>query len=184
MLRARTLDNIYEKRTLRVIYGPTQATPYHARLDPDFDRTAGALSGANAIAGAKAAIIPGLVATKMVGETVTLSGAYHAASRAFGLFANFVGGDLDDYLAGEDFVGVWRGVGSVYQVLAPAFSDANNLSTIAAAEGGNDDAEEVYLNSNAKGQLEAAAAGAAVANTTARLISYDSADAITIELLV
>jgi hypothetical protein len=69
-------------------------------------------------------------------------------------------------------------------VLAPAFSGANSLSTLAAAEDGTDDAKEVYLDSNAKGQLEAAAAGAHVIGTTARLISYDSADAITIELLV
>jgi len=73
----------------------------------------------------------------------------------------------------------------VYEVLAPAFSTANSLSTIAAAETtGGDASEEVYMNSNAKGQLEAAAAGAYTVSMTARLLKYLSANAIVVELLV
>jgi hypothetical protein len=184
MLRLTSLANKYRKRTLRVLYGQTQTYPFAAQLDAAFDRTAGALSGGNAIAGAGAAIIPGLVAVKKVGETVTVSGAAGTNQRAFGLFANFVGGDMNDQSVGDSAdVGVWRG-GGVFHVLAPAFSDANSLASAAAAEDGTV-ANEIYLGSNAKGQLEYdGSAGALALSQTARLIQRLSSKVIEIELLV
>jgi hypothetical protein len=125
MIRLTNLANKYQRRPLRVLYGQTQAYPYDVQLSPAFDRTQGALTGANAISGAKAAILPGMVAVKLSGEVVTVVGHAWAAStydyRAFGLFANFVGGDLSDIPTDFDRVGVWRGVGSVYEILAPVF---------------------------------------------------------------
>lgn len=182
MLRLGTnLANKFQRRTLRPLYGQTQAYPYAAQLDSAFDRTQGAYAGTNAITGAKGAIIPGLVANKKVGETVTLSGAAAASNRPFGLFANFVGGEISDIPSDQSSVGVWRGAGSVYELLAPSF-DTTSLSTDAAAEDGTA-ANEVYLKSNAKGQL-VASTGANVINNAGRLVSYLSANAIIVELLV
>ena len=177
MLRLTNLANKYQRRTLRVLYGNTQAYPYDAQLDPNFDRTAGALSGADALTGAKAAILPGLVAVKLAGEVVTTAtNAWTAASaqfRPFGLFANYVGGELSDIPTDFDRVGVWRGVGSVYEVLAPSFDDTN-LSTDAAAEDGTA-AKEVYLTNGAKAQLAISPSFASdpgnPVNTAARLMT-------------
>jgi len=184
MLRLTKLSNKHRRRTLRALYAQTQAYPYDATLDAAFDRTAGALSGAGAISGAKSAILPGLVAVKKSGEEVTLpSAAAGANQRAFGLFANFVGGEMDE-LGDSDDVGIWRGAGGVFEILAPAFSDANSLSTAASAEAGTV-ATEVYLNHNAKGQLEYdGSAGAKGVSDAARLVKRLSANAIIVELLV
>lgn len=183
MLRLTNLANKYQRRTLRVLYGQTQAYPYDAQLSSAFDRSAGALSGGTAISGAKAAILPGQVALKLAGEVVKVAGATDT-ERAFGLFANFVGGELSDIPSDFDRVGVWRGVGSVYEILAPVFDDTS-LATYAAAEDGTDETE-VYLVSGAKGQLTANAPAnpGSAFGQTARLMTRLSANAVVVELLV
>lgn len=182
MLRLTNLQNKYQRRTLRVLYGNTQAYPYDAQLDSSFDRTQGALAGTNAITGAKAAILPGQVAVKKAGEVVTVSGARGTNQRPFGLFANFVGGDLSDIPSDFDRVGVWRGAGSVFEILAPAFDDTG-LASDASAEDGTV-ANEVYLNSSSKGVLVAATAGAYTVSEAARLMTRLSSNAVIVELLV
>lgn len=181
MLRLTSLANKYQKRTLRALYAQTQATPYDVQLDPSFNRNAGALSGGTAVSGALAAIYPGFVAVKEVGEMVKPSVAASSSNRAFGLFAQFVGGQLSDIPTDFDRVSVWRGAGGVFEILAPAF-DGTSLSTYAAAEDGTA-ANEVYLNSSSKAQL-VGSEGANVINNTARLINYLSSNAIIVELLV
>jgi len=184
MLRLTNLANKYERRTLRPLYAQTQAYPYDAQLDAAFDRTVMFDSATPAVAASKAAILPGLVASKGVGETVTLSNV-NAAGRPFGLFANYVGGELSDIPSDFDRVGIWRGVGGVFEILAPVFSDANDLAGDAALEVGNDPTLEKYMNSNASGQLEAPATSAVWAiGDSARLVKYLSANAIIVELLV
>lgn len=182
MLRLTKLSNKFRRRTLRPFYAHTQAYPYAAQLDPAFDRNLGQLAGANAVAGSKAAILPGSVMTKLAGEVVTLSGATDT-ERAFGLAANFVGGELDE-LGDNTEVGVWRGVGSVWQILAPAF-DATGISAAAAAEDGTDE-KEVYLRSGADGRLKLVTPGnpGQAFGNTARLIQSLSANTIVVELLV
>lgn len=184
MLRLTNLANKYQRRTLRALYAQTQAYPYDAQLDSAFDRTVMFDSSTPAAAASKAAIMPGLVASKLVGETVTLSNGWGTADRDFGLFANFVGGELSDIPSDFDRVGVWRGVGGVFEILAPVFSDANSLATLAAGETTGAAAAQVFMNANSKGQLEAASAGAAALGSTARLIKSLSANAIIVELLV
>ena len=177
MLRLQNLSNKYRKRTLRAVYTHTQGTPYSAVLDSGFNRTQGQLAGAGAITDSKAAIMPGSVMVKTAGETVTLSAA-EAGHRPMGLSANFVGGELDE-LGTRSEIGVWRGTGSVYQILAPAFDDTD----LAAAAGAEDGAvaNEVYMESTAKGVLsDDADAG----TKTARLVRRLSANAIIVELLV
>jgi hypothetical protein len=184
MLRLTNLANKYQRRTLRVLYGNTQAYPYDAQLDPSFDRTAGALAGSLAITGAKSAILPGMVAVKLAGEVATVSDTWDD-ERAFGLFANFVGGELSDIPSDFDRVGVWRGVGSVYELLAPAFDDTN-VATYLSSEDGTGPGE-IYLNSGSKGQLTAASNAdynSSAGAPTARLMKSLSANAIVVELLV
>lgn len=192
MLRLQNLANKYVRRTLRPLYAQTQAYPYDAQLSSSVVRTAATFTvGASACA-----IVPGVVAAKSAGESVIISGDAENAgaqegSRPFGLFANFVGTDLTDIPSDFDRVGVWRGAGGVFELLAPAFDDTS-LSTLATAEDGTA-AKEVYL--AAKGGVLAAANGATagsyytnlVTNGTvpaARLMSHLSANAIIVELLV
>jgi len=190
MIRLVDLSNKYMRRPLRVLYGQTQAYPFDAQLDATWvaaNWAGGAVAGTatTGITGSKSAILPGLVATKLVGDSVKPSTAYEATSRAFGLFANFVGGTVTDFPQDFDRVGVWRGAGSVYELLSPAFSATNTPGTAAAAETtGTDASEEVYMNANAKAQLETAGAGAYTVSMTARLLNYLSANAIEVELLV
>jgi hypothetical protein len=131
MLRIRNLKNVYQKRLIRPLYAQTQATPYAAILDDslrdpvtkDWVLPAAAFKY-------KGGLVPGTVVTA-VGEKVKVAtgadpaaptGATAAAPLAFGLLANFVAGELDD-LGDENYVGVWRGPDSVYEILAPGFDD-------------------------------------------------------------
>lgn len=106
--------------------------------------------------------------------------------RPAGLFANFVGGTVSDITSDFDQVGVWKGVGSVYELLQPAYDDTNLATDSAAIDGTA--AHEVYLGVNAKSQLSAATAagqGAYISPTPpARLLNRLSANAVVVELLV
>lgn len=195
-LRLTELSNVYKRRTLKVQYGNTQAYPYAATLSTHFDRTANQLTGTALAAGSKAAINPGSVAIKLVGEIVTLSGSTEAANtnqtdtvaaatRGFGLFGNFVGGQLDE-LGSRSEVSVWRGAGSVYEVLAPAFDDTG-LAADGAAEDGTA-GTETYMTANSQGLLvfDALAVTPYTAShmSVVRLINRLSANAIIVECLV
>lgn len=191
MLRLQKLANVNKRRTLRAMYAQTQAYPYAATLDSTVDRTSTNPFSISAEAG-KAAIWPGQVAAKMVGENVKVAAADEV--RAFGLFANFVGGELDE-LGDRAEVGIWRGAGSVFEILAPVFNDTN-LSTAAAAEDGAH-ANEVYLGADSTGRLAALTLSDVVPphgdnvttisgdpRATARLIKRVGDGAIIVELLV
>lgn len=185
MLRVTSLKNAHKRRTLQARYAQTQATPVDMVLDPTQSRVAQGIEGTptTGITGnTLAAILPGMVAVKGVGRSVKVSGGTDT-ERAFGLFANFVGGPLDD-LGDSNKVGVWNGVGSHWELLAPAFDDTN-LATAAAGEDGTDE-KEAYLRSNAKGQLAVvtpADPGQAFGHT-ARLIERLSSKAVIVQLLV
>lgn len=199
MLRLKDPTLLNRRRTIRPIYGQTQATPYAATLSPNFDRTANQLT----VTGSQSAIIPGAVAIKLAGEVVTLFGSTEGTAadtattpvvRPFGLFANFVGGNMDE-LFGRAEVGVWRGIGSVYELLAPAFDDAGGagLSTVGV---GTDASTETYLEPGTDGRVKGVL-GTTLASTSAslagpggshqivgRLISRLSANAILVDLMV
>lgn len=147
MLRLRNLSNKFQKRTLRVLYGQTQAYPYAATLASSLRNTDGSfrkpLSGdSNPTRSADAnvyknGLLPGIVVIKSANETIKVA-AGTTTERPFGLLANFVGGDLDE-LGDNNECGVWRGPDAVVEVLAPAFvatgitsgalSTASNLGT-------------------------------------------------------
>lgn len=184
MLRLQKLANVNKRRTLRALYAQTQAYPYAAKLDPEVDRTA--TDPFNGTESGKAAIWPGMVALKTVGENVRPQFDYSDSGprRPFGLFANFVGGELDE-LGDRSEVGVWRGTGSVFEILAPVFND-----TDLAGEAANEDgtaSNEVYLCADDTSRLfwdNSARPGMDWHQATARLIQRLSDKAIIVELLV
>jgi hypothetical protein len=186
MLRLQKLANVNKRRTLRAIYAQSQAYPYAAHLDASVDRTLTNPFDISAEAG-KAAIWPGMVAVKTVGETVRPDfdePVDHAHRRPFGLFANFIGGELDE-LGDRSEVGIWRGPSSVFEVLAPVFNDTD-LASAAADEDGSH-FNEVYMTGDGSGRLEynsQANPRSEWHEATARLISRVSDKAIIIELLV
>jgi len=189
MLRIRNLSNQYQKRTLRVLYGQTQAYPYAATLDPSLRNTDGSFRAplssdtlpvarsANAFT-LQGGLVPGQVVLKAAGEGVVVATGANSALIPFGFLANFVGGTLDE-LGDENSVGVWRGQGSVYEVLAPAFDDTGLAAAYAAATPGI----PVLLYAGADGRIGAnGSPGSRI--PVARLIERPSASKITIESLV
>lgn len=92
MIRARTLANVHKKRTIRPLYSHHQATPYAAFLDT--------------VAVGATVVNPGMVATQS-GASEKMKVA-NATDIPFGLFANFINGDLDELGDGTE-IGVWVG---------------------------------------------------------------------------
>lgn len=180
MLRLTSLSNKYARRTLRALHAQTQAYPYPARLSSTVDRSLTNPFTLTAHAG-KAAIWPGQVAEKLVGNVVQVQATGEATARPFGLFANFVGGSLSDIPAEDDNVGVWRGPGAVFEILAPAFVDTG-ASALAAAEAGTV-ATEVFGVADATGRI-AFDAGARANGDVVRLLARYSANAVEVELQV
>jgi hypothetical protein len=108
MLRT-TLEKSYIKRTVRPLYGWSQATPQDMKLDAGFYD-----------AGVK--VFPGMVATKTAGQNVTVVG--DAADAPLGLFGLYIGGDDIDEVKdqGVNSVAVWvLGPDAQFEILSPAF---------------------------------------------------------------
>jgi hypothetical protein len=193
MQRLTKLSNKWQKRTLRVLYGQTQAYPYGATLDPSLrnsdksfrkplstDSTGGGFPltrSADAYT-LKNGLVPGTVVVKGAGEGIVVANGANAAVKPFGLLANFVGGELDD-TADENSVGVWRGIDSVYEVLAPAFDDTGLATAYTSATAGN----PVKLYAQADGRLGATSPGGS-ALVVAELVERVSQARIVIDLKV
>jgi hypothetical protein len=146
VLRPTKLHNKFQKRLIRPLYAQTQATPYAATLDSSLRNSDGSFRAPLAAdtvpltrsADAfllKGGLVPGTVIVKGVGEAGVVSAGANAASKPFGLLANFVGGELDD-LGDENEIGVWRGPDSVFELLAPAFDDTGLASAYSSATAG------------------------------------------------
>lgn len=169
MLRANSLKRLTVKRTIRPLYAWHQATPYAAFFDLDTGRNPTALT---------AFVYPGMVASKTTGELMRIA---TAATRPFGLFANFINGPMDE-LGGGTEIGVWRGgPDATFEVLAGPDSSETPL----AAPGGgwvalNATAGGVALASDANGRLTNAAVDAT--NRVARLVEAVSEKKIIITL--
>lgn len=159
MLRLRYLGNMFQKRTLRPKYAQYQGYPYAATLDPSYlgeneesgdpDFFKDVYTFPANIYTFQNGLIPGLVMTRSAGENVVVaSGTASVKETAFGLLAQFVGGNLDE-LGGDPYVGVWRGVDSTYVLLAPAFNPEGLAAKVAAAKTG----EPVLLYCGSDGRL-------------------------------
>jgi len=189
MLRIRYLSNKFQKRLIRPLYAQTQATPYAAYLDPSLRNSDGSFRkplAADTVPLTRSAdaftlkngLVPGTVVVKGAAEGVVVAtGAAAATPKPFGLLANYVGGDLDD-LGDENFVGVWRGPDSVFELLAPAFDDTGLAAAYSAAAAGN----PVPLYARPDGRLGATQPAGAPA--VAELIERVSASRIIIDLKV
>jgi hypothetical protein len=193
MLRIRNLSNVFQKRTLRVVYGHTQATPYAGSLDPTLRDTSGGFRlplntdtsptypltrSASAFA-LKGGLVPGTVMVKTVGESFAVHNGV-AGVKAFGLLGNFVGGELDD-LGDENNIGVWYGKDGVVELIRPAFNDTGLSAAYAAATPG----VPVPLYAGADGRLAEAGqvAGETAADVVGHLINY-TPSVITVKLAV
>lgn len=109
MLRV-PLAKAYLKRTIRPIYGWTQATPKSQFLDPAWDNSV--------------PIFPGMAMMKTLGESVTL---LNATGQPMGLSAFYEGGDgiFEISEQGVNACAVWvLGPDAEFEVLAPAFDDS------------------------------------------------------------
>lgn len=189
MLRITNLSNVFQKRTLRVKYGHTQATPYAGSLDPSLRNSDGSFRkplAADTLPLARSAdaftlkngLVPGMVMVKAAGEGFVVANGAAAAVRPFGLLANFVGGELDD-LKDNNEIGVWIGPDSTYEVLAPAFDDTGLAAAYSAATPG----VPVLLYAGVDGRLVSVASpGSRI--PVAELIERPSASKINIKLLV
>lgn len=171
MLRT-TLDKAYIKRTIRPLYGWTQATPKSCFLDPAWDRSTN--------------IWPGMAMMKTAGENYTLVGA---GRNAEGLAGLYVGGDGIDEVreAGINAFAVWvLGADAEFEILAPAFD-----TSTAWTDPGTADPPLVYARTTAataptattglRGQLVQTVGGTGgtlTARPVARLIKVVSATKI------
>lgn len=203
MLRITNLSNAMQKRTLRVLHGQTQATPYAGVLDARLRNTDGSFraplaadtpvnSGLTRSANAfvyQGGLLPGTVMVKSAGEAFVVANGANTTVQPFGLLGNFVGGTLDD-LKDSNEIGVWFGPGSVYEVLFPAFNDtglaaAYAAATASSAEAGTTAAQagRVLLWAGADGRLTSTSPGG-TAVPVAELIERRSAAVIQIKLLV
>lgn len=111
MLRT-PLNKAYIQRTIRPLYGWTQATPKSCFLVDDFDSAATPL-------------FPGMCMMRAGGDLVDV---VDGTGNPYGLSAAYVGGDGIDEISeqGINAMGVWvLGLDAEFEVLAPAFdSDA------------------------------------------------------------
>jgi len=171
-----SLATNYLKRTVRPLYGWTQATPKSGYLDPAWTRAV--------------AIWPGFVMTKTVGNNYTLigsaTGGTDVDNQPAGLVSQFIGGaGIDDLLeSGVNALSIWvLGPDAEFEILAPAFS-AN--SDWAAADNGEGVDTLVYANTAGVGQGQLCLVGDSTAsaalstNAVARLVQVESTNSIII----
>lgn len=206
MLHLKNLSDKYQKRTLRVEYGQTQATPYDLELDPSFRNTDGSFrlplstdtatvvpSGGAAAApftrsanafSLKNGLVPGTVMILTSGEYAAVATGADAATHPFGLLANFVGGNIDD-VGDENKISAWRGSDSTYSLLAPAFLDAGvgGTSMSSAYTTAVNSGSSVLLYACTDGRLSNFATPSA-RTPVARLIQRVSASRIVIDLKI
>lgn len=177
MLRT-TLQKAYIKRTIRPLYGWTQATPVSGFLDPNWDRSV--------------PIWPGMVMMKTGGGTI--AGQYPTAvtnggsnftlingtGYPFGLVGNYIGGDgIDELLdQGINALAVWvLSDDAEFEILAPAFDN-----TLTWTDPGDGTVGLVYASTAGANRGMLVPAGAANASTrpVARLLSVESASKLII----
>lgn len=157
------MSKSYIKRTIRPLYGWTQATPKSCYLDPAWDRSVPAW--------------PGMVYMKTLGDNVTL---IDGTGVPYGLGDLYVGGDGIDEVeyAGLNVFAVWvMAPDAEFEILAPAFD-----TTQTWAEPGDGTEVLIYAGTTGanRGMLVPAGAPGASAQPVARLIKVVSANKIVI----
>lgn len=202
MLRLKYVKNQFQKRTLRVNYSQTKATPMDSYLhtslgsgaafrQPLSTDTAGVTfpltRSANAfISNPGNSLLPGTVMVRVADDAVCVANGANATIQPYGLLANFVGGDFDE-LGSENRVGVWRGYGSEYTLFAPAFDDVTN-GGMAAAAAANTAGAPALLCAGPDGRLAyySASTGTVIGARVplARLVERVSSQVIRVDLII
>ena len=161
MLRTRNLSDLFAKRSLQPRLAYSQATPY-----PGF---------ADLTAIGTTAVVPGMVAVKsQAGELFSF--ATSVTNVPFGLFGNYVNGNLDDLNGGSE-VSIWRGgPDAEFEIYQDAIDAAFIATSFDAASG-------VRLFHTNVGKLTNVQIGGATTQIpVARLISAPSASKIIVTL--
>jgi len=127
------------------LYAHTQATPWGATLDASLRNTDGSFRAPLAADAGRTAsaftfqngLVAGTVMAKGAGESMLVATGSNPSGTglgpyAFGLLANFVGGNLDE-LGDENQIGVWRGPDSAFELIFPAFDDTGLAAAYSAA---------------------------------------------------
>jgi hypothetical protein len=156
-----SLAKAYIKRTIRPLYGWTQATPKSCYLDPAWDRSVD--------------IYPGMVAMRTSGENYTL---INATGVPAGLIGLYVGGDGIDEVEeqGVNAFAVWTLADDAeFEVLSPAFD-----TTASWADPGNGTDLLIHAQTAGANRGKLVPAGTVGASTApvARLIKVVSATKI------
>jgi hypothetical protein len=162
MLRT-TLAKSYIHRTIRPLYGWTQATPKTQYLDPAWDRSVKSW--------------PGMAMMRTAGENVSL---LDGTGFPYGLAALYVGGDEIDEVAdsGINAMTVWvLAADAEFEILDPAFD-----SSLTWTDPGNGTNLLVHASTTGANRGKLVPAGASNASTkpVARLVKVNSTKKITI----
>jgi hypothetical protein len=165
MLRANSLKNLHQKRTIRPLYHWNSAVPYACFVDTSSIT-------------ASTVVVPGMVASKTTGEMMRVA---NATTVPFGLFDNFIHGDMDEIGDGTE-ISVWRGGGdATFEVLAGPDSSSTPLDPTVTWTSLNATAGGVLLYSNASGQLTNVDGGSV---PVARLVEAVSNAKIVVNLIM
>ncbi len=157
-----------QKRLLRVVQGQTQASPFAGTIDPSLrlanghirvpkstDESGVATEGVTPPLTRSAeaftlngSLPPGLVLVKTAGENYAIA-AGGKKERPAGLLGQWIGGSFDN-IKQTNQIGVWQGLDSYYDLLAPGF----NPTGLAAAVSENaKSGKPTYLQAGADGRL-------------------------------
>jgi hypothetical protein len=160
MLVANKLSRLTQKRTIRPLYGWHSSVPYACFLDTSAVATS-------------TFVWPGQVACKTTGEQMDLCNGT-TPDVPFGLFNNFIHGDMDEVGDGTE-ISIWvGGRDAVFEVLAGPSSTETALASgvtwtsLNATRGGVPlyaDASGRLTNATASGRFEVARLIEAVSNT-------------------
>lgn len=166
MIRSNKASRAFQKRTIRPLYAWHSAVPYAAFLDTTAVSTT--------------ILYPGQVAVKTTGEQMDYARAN--TDVPFGLFNNFINGDMDD-LGGGTEIGVWvGGADAVFEVLAGPSATETPLdptvtwTTYNATRGG----APIYA--NAAGRLTTTGAAVGSGFRVAQLVEAVSNNKIIVQL--
>ena len=161
-----SLELNYVKRTLRQLYGYTQATPVSGFLDTAWTRSV--------------AIYPGMVMTRTTGDNYTLIGsaAQTTSDVPAGLVYQFIGGYGVDELLDCGFNGLSvfvLGPDAEFEVLAPAFDVTGGTSSAGWTQtSGLDNYVYASVSGANQGQLVASDCSTKSTHPVARLIQIES----------
>lgn len=195
MLRLQSTALLNVRRTLRAQYANWNAWPAACTFNTVTSFLASPSGGMLALGNpaGQAAVFPGcpMQVSPNGGSDVTLCvGSSTSGSvggvHVLGLSANYVGGTMDD-LHGNTQIGVWRGRGGTFEVLAPVFAtEVAGANTVDNST--NSAATNALLGANTTGQLDSHDDSAVVTSTNAIARVLDnlsgSSNATIIELLV